>query len=350
MVGPTRNNFRPIKKIYRPKPKFQQHFRPIKNMIGPTQRVFRPTKNNQEGKFKNRTSQRMGLMDQSQDAYSNMRSQTAKISTTRTVPGQRAQPNLERHDSQQTNCMGIRKQQDDEHLSQLKLLSKQHLQHTKMKAPSSYTNSRNPLLARPNKAKERKTEEHNIRILIAAQRRQQQAKLHKRDALVEVNAEFFNALEHVYSWPTNRLIFACATELRKYWTTHLETARRCAYRAENIDPDNHGQIRYDIMVEIVKLETIRIEEFILAFSLFRSFLQENDMSETDETFLDDRMLSYFNPVQCNVIMDITPQWIEQARRPPLTWYGHNVRRNYPDPAIEDRLLDPVYYELSPTAL
>ena len=154
----------------------------------------------------------------------------------------------------------------------------------------------------------------------------------------------------MYSWPTNRLIFACADELREYWATHLEAARRCAYRAENIDPDNHGQIRYDIMVEIVKLESIRIEEFLLAFTLFRSYLQANDMSETEEIFLDNRMLSYFNPVQCNVIMDITPHWIEEARRPPLTWYGHNVRRNYPDPAIEERLLDPVYYELSPTAL
>jgi hypothetical protein len=178
----------------------------------------------------------------------------------------------------------------------------------------------------------------------------QTSRLVKRDALVAVNTEFFNALEHVYTWPSSRLIFACADELRDYWEAHLETARRCAYRAENIDPDNHGQIRYDIMVEIVKLETIRIEEFLSAFLQFRTFLQDNDMSETDETFPDDRMLSYFNPIQCNVIMDIIPNWIEEARRPPLTWYGLQVRARYPDPAIEDRMLDRAYYELSPTAL
>ncbi len=164
-------------------------------------------------------------------------------------------------------------------------------------------------------------EERNIRLLIGEQRRLQQAKLLKRDAIIDIQAHFFNALQHLYSWPIDRLIFASIDKVRAYWTKHLNEAQRLAYRAETIDPNHHGHLRYDIMSEIVKLESCRINDFLAHSDHLRNLINNEDTGIEDETMLDDTLLSHFDQVQTNVILDITPTWIMEARRPPLTWYA-----------------------------
>jgi hypothetical protein len=191
-------------------------------------------------------------------------------------------------------------------------------------------------------------EKRNIRLLIGEQRRSQHAKIAKRDAIIDVQAQFFDNLRQLYTWPLDQLTFAQTSQVRTFWESHLNNARRCAYRAETIDPNHYGHLRYDIMCEIVKLETRRLNEFLSTFDHYRDLIYTNDITKEDESNCDDIMLSYFDQTQTNVILAITPSWIEEARRPPLTWYGFLAPpRNHgfmADLPREDRILAPEYYD------
>ena len=65
----------------------------------------------------------------------------------------------------------------------------------------------------------------------------------------------------------------------------------------------------------------------------------------DELQCDNQMLTFFDPIQTSVILAIPPQWIEEARRPPLTWYAF-LSRQAPDAVTKCRILAPEYYESS----
>ena len=170
----------------------------------------------------------------------------------------------------------------------------------------------------------------------------------KRDALVEVQAQFFDHLKHLYTWPLDNLTFAHASKAREFWALHLREAERCAYRAENIDPNHYGHLRYDIMCEIVNLETQRIKEFLTTFNHYGDLIYTNDVTVDDETYCDNTLLSYFDQVQTNVVLKITPPWDIEARRPPLTWYGFLTparKYSFMDNSEDDeRLLAPEYYD------
>ena len=83
-------------------------------------------------------------------------------------------------------------------------------------------------------------------------------------------------------------------KVRNHWFTHIEDARKCAYRAETIDPDYPGQMRYDLMIEIVNLETRRINDFLSAFDHYRSIIYSPDITEDDESYCDQTMISYLD--------------------------------------------------------
>ena len=112
--------------------------------------------------------------------------------------------------------------------------------------------------------------------------------------------------------------------------------------SETIDPNHYGELRYDIMAEIVKLESIRITEFLETFQHFHDLMHDGDI--TDELRCDDQMLAFFTPIQTNVILAIPPQWIEETRRPPLTWYASLSQSKAIK--VEGRILAPDYYESS----
>ena len=107
------------------------------------------------------------------------------------------------------------------------------------------------------------------------------------------------------------LILANIIEVRDFWELQLQTARQCSYRAETIDPNHYGELRYDIMAEIVKLESCRISEFLAAFQHYHDLMHTGDV--TDELRCDNQMLSFFDPIQTNVILAIPPQWVEETR-------------------------------------
>ena len=107
------------------------------------------------------------------------------------------------------------------------------------------------------------------------------------------------------------------------------------------------------MVEIVKLETDRLNEFLATFDHYQSLIHTADITDDDEQYCDNTMLSYFNKIQTNVVLGIIPQWITEARRPPLTWYGF-LSKSTPfqaESTPEERILAPEYYtDDSPTAM
>ena len=113
-------------------------------------------------------------------------------------------------------------------------------------------------------------DDRNIRLLISDQQRFRQAKMTKRDALAKTQAAFFDAIQYLYTWPSEHLAFATGVDIRDFWEQHLDTARKCAYKAETIDPNQSGSIRYDIMAEIVQLEKRRLNGFLTKFK----YLQE----------------------------------------------------------------------------
>ena len=183
-------------------------------------------------------------------------------------------------------------------------------------------------------------EQANIKALISAQRSRKMAQHAKRDAIIAVQEQFFTALKNLYSWPADSLILADINEVRNFWEHQLLTAKQCAYRAETIDPNHYGELRYDIMAEIVKLESCRITEFLEALQHYQGFINSGDM--TDERECDNVILSFLDQTQTNVIHDTTPQWISDARRPPLTWYALLTHQS---PAkITERILAPDYYD------
>ena len=100
------------------------------------------------------------------------------------------------------------------------------------------------------------------------------------------------------------------------------------------------------MCEIVKLENFRINEFVATFEHFRDIIYTGDITAADENYCDDTMLSYLDPVQTNVILDTTPTWIEETRRPPLTWYSFLTSEvpTHKEIQLEDRLPAPEYYD------
>ena len=136
------------------------------------------------------------------------------------------------------------------------------------------------------------------------------------------------------------------TEVRVFWELQLLTAKQCAYRAETIDPNHYGELRYDIMAEIVKLESCRITEFLAAFEHYQGFIRSGNI--TDEQECDNHILPFFDPTQTNVIQAITPRWIAEARRPPLTWYAFLTHQT-PEEITKERILAPEYYD-SPESL
>ena len=198
------------------------------------------------------------------------------------------------------------------------LCSPQHHKEIMKTEPNS---PRKSVFSSQSTTKMQSTEDRNIRLLIDQQRRDNKAKLIKRDAIISVQADFFYALEKLYTWPLNQLTFGQTKEVREFWSSYLHEAQRCAYRAENIDPNHYDHLRYDIMCEIVKLETLRLDEFLSKFDHFRQLIYTDDITEADENYCDDTMLSFFYQVQTNVILNLMPIWIAESKRPPLTWYG-----------------------------
>jgi hypothetical protein len=185
-------------------------------------------------------------------------------------------------------------------------------------------------------------EQANIKALISAQRNRQQAQMAKRDAILTVQEQIFTALRNLYTWPVDSLIMADINEVRDFWEHQLLTAKQYSYRAETIDPNHYGELRYDIMAEIVKLESCRITEFLAALEHYQGFIQSGDL--TDERECDNIILSFLDHTQTNVIQDITPRWIAEARRPPLTWYALLTHQS-PE-KITERILAPEYYDSS----
>jgi hypothetical protein len=254
---------------------------------------------------------------------------------------------------------------DDRYLSQLKSLTHQHQQDI-MKTPSIIKKLRNPVFKTPSPTPHKLSSAHkdvkyltpalleqsNIKLLIGAQRVRHQAKLHKRDAVIAVQTQFFTALRNLYTWPMDSLILANIIEVKDFWNLQLQTARTCSYKAETIDPNHHGELRYDIMAEIVKLESIRINDFMHTFQHYHDEMhQEGDI--TDHFRCDNEMLAHFDTIQANVILDIPPQWVEESRRPPLTWYTFLSPSKFAtspyrtkEDVIKERILAPEYYDSS----
>ena len=91
----------------------------------------------------------------------------------------------------------------------------------------------------------------------------------KRDTLVKTQAAFFDAIQYLSTWPSEHLAFATEVDIRDFWEQHLDTARKCAYKAEAIDPSQSGSIRYDIMAEVVQLEERRLNGFLTNSNFYR---------------------------------------------------------------------------------
>jgi hypothetical protein len=276
-----------------------------------------------------------------------------------------------RRDQRSKKCNNDRNERadtDNRYLSQLKSLTHQHQQtfQDNMKTPSIIKKLRNQVFktSSPTPHKLSTTHKHiryltpalleqsNIKQLIGVQRVRHQAKLHKRDAIIAVQTQFFTALRNLYSWPMDSLILANIAEVKDFWDLHLQIARTCSYKAETIDPNQHGELRYDIMAEIVKLESIRIRDFMHTFQKYHRAVQQ-DGDITDHFRCDNEMLAHFDTIQSNVILDIPPQWVEESRRPPLTWYTFLLPSKFAfapyrteDDVIKERILAPEYYDSS----
>jgi hypothetical protein len=229
--------------------------------------------------------------------------------------------------------------------SQLKLLRNHQAISNKMRA-QTYNSPPVFMTRSHNKAHQA---ERKIRTILQ-HHHQDQELLAKRDAVIDVQTDFFSALRKLYTWPLDSVTFANSADAGKSWDKNLTTARQCAYRAENIDPHYSGHMRYDIMCEIVQLETKRIQEFIATFDHYQDLLYDTEITDTDESYCDDLMLSYLDENQSDVIKCIPPTWIEEARRPPLTWYGFlcptpELAKPFMEgPPLDQRLLDSTYYE------
>ena len=191
-----------------------------------------------------------------------------------------------------------------------------------------------------------------MRALLRNDQRFKHALLAKRDAIIDVQAIFYGHLRHLYTWSLDRLTFASTMEVQNHWFVHIENARKCAYRAESIGPDYPypGQMRYGLMIEIVNLETRRINEFLSKFhrhqNILTALFDEDDPE--DESYCDQHILSYLDQIQTNVILSKPPQWLKDACRPFLTWYGFlsPPSEDFMEapPPLECRLLASEYYD------
>ena len=103
------------------------------------------------------------------------------------------------------------------------------------------------------------------------------------------------------------------------------------------------------MCEIVTLENRRINDFLSTFEHYREIIYTEDITDDDEGYCDQTMLAYLDPIQTDVALSRPPQWIEQAKRPPLTWYGFLAPDREPtflSSSIprDERILAPEYYD------
>jgi hypothetical protein len=141
------------------------------------------------------------------------------------------------------------------------LVPPQQHKHEIEMGPSKYSQrSTKIVLSSQTSTKAHTAAERQVRVILRNERYQQHF-LAKREAVIDVQTQFFSALRHLYTWPMDQLTFAATDEVRDHWYGNLEEARKCAYRAESIDPNYSGPIRYDTMCEIVRLENQRINEF-----------------------------------------------------------------------------------------
>jgi hypothetical protein len=342
-VGPHKNNFRPMKNQYG-QILTNHDYKPTQKCCKSATKHYKPIKNHAwHNTVPDYTVAHRG---QPRKNVANTRSQTSHAQR-----GQRSKKcNNDRNERADT---------DDRYLSQLKALTHQQdtQKNIEMKTPSILKTLRNPVSKTSHSVPHKLSstiknvkyltpdllEQDNIKQLIGEQRLRHQAKMHKRDAIIAVQSQFFAALRNLYTWPLDSLILANIIEVRDFWELQLQTARQCSYRAETIDPNHYGELRYDIMAEIVKLESCRIADFLAAFQHHHNFMHDGDV--TDALRCDNQMLSFFDPIQTNVILAIPPQWVEEARRPPLTWYAF-LSRQEPAPVTTDRILAAEYYDSS----
>jgi hypothetical protein len=102
------------------------------------------------------------------------------------------------------------------------------------------------------------------------------------------------------------------------------------------------------MCEIVTLENQRINEFLATFDHYRGLIYTEDITDSDEGYCDQTMLSYLDHLQTNVALSRPPRWIEEATRPPLTWYGFLAPDRTPTFLAsiprDERILAPEYYD------
>jgi hypothetical protein len=105
------------------------------------------------------------------------------------------------------------------------------------------------------------------------------------------------------------------------------------------------------MIEIISLETRRINEFLAVFDHYQTLIHTNDINKDDpedEYYCNRTMLSYLDQLQTNVVLSKPPRWVEEARRPPLTWYGFLSPERRPNfleiLPREQQILSPEYYE------
>jgi hypothetical protein len=207
-----------------------------------------------------------------------------------------------------------------------------------MKSPTTKKSTGQKVFTTPNTTKSCGGDRRNIQFLISDQHRNHNAKMAKRDALVKTQAAFFDAIQYLYTWPSEHLAFATGIHVKDFWEHHLDAARQCAYKAETIDPNQSGSIRYDIMAEIVKLEEHRLNGFLTKFeNLQQELCNEND--NLDEKECDQHMIDRLNDIETDVILSVLPKWIAETRRPPLTWYSFLETENFNN----DRILAPEYY-------
>jgi hypothetical protein len=357
---------------------------PMKNHVGPHQNNFGPMKNHHGQNMTNQTS---GLPEKCRKSGTQHFRPMKNHAWPHTVPNypivntvhsRKNVPNTQgstshahpRRSQRSKKCNHERNKRadtDDRYLSHLKSLTdpqhQQDIQKDKniMKTPSIIKKQRNPVSKTsqsPYKSSRVQyltpalLEQSNIKLLIGEQRLRHQAKLRKHDAIVAVQTQFFTALRNLYTWPMDSLILANIMEVKDFWELQLHNAQNCSYKAETIDPNHHGELRYDIMAEIVNLESIRINDFMQTFQHYHSAMHQEG-SIIDEFKCDNEMLKHFDPIQSNVIMDIPPQWIEESRRPPLTWYTFLLPSQFAfspyepqDEVTKDRILAPEYYDPS----
>ena len=178
-----------------------------------------------------------------------------------------------------------------------------------MKSPTKTNSTGQKVFSTPNTTKQScGGDRRNIQLLISDQHRNHNAKMQKRDALVKTQAAFFDAIQYLYTWPSEHLAFATGIDIKDFWEHHLDAARQCAYKAETIDPNQSGTFRYEIMAEIVKLEERRLNGFL---TKFENLQQEicNKNANLEEKEGDDHMIDRLNDVETDVILSVLPTWI-----------------------------------------